>query len=51
MAISGDTAIIGSPGDGDMGYSSGSVYVFVIRYYGAWEELQKLTPLYGKADD
>ena len=51
MAISGDTAIIGSPFDDDMGSYSGSVYVFVRRDDGTWEEVQKLTPADGEADD
>ena len=41
--ISGYTAIIGSPLDDDMGFNSGTVYVFFRRDDGTWEDLQKLT--------
>ena len=52
MAISGDTAIIGSPFDDAMGSeNSGSVYVFVRRDDGTWEEVQKLTPADGETYD
>ena len=51
MALSGDTAIIGSPGDGDMVPDSRSVYVFFRRDGGTWEEVQKLTPTDGEAYD
>ena len=37
VALSGDTAIIGSPLDDDMGFNSGSVYVFGRRDDGTWE--------------
>ena len=52
VALSGDTAIIGSP----FGSYSGSVYVFVrqdsgTRDDGTWEEVQTLTPANGKAGD
>ena len=49
VAISGDTDIIGSPHDVDMGLCSGSVYVFFVRNGLIWEEVQKLAPAYGKA--
>ena len=51
VALSGYTAIIGSPYDDDVGFNSGSVYVFVRRYDGTWKEIQKLTPAYGEAGD
>ena len=51
VAIYGDTAIIGSPYDGDMGSNSGSVYVFVRRDDGTWEEVQKITPADREAYD
>ena len=51
MAISGDTAIIGSPRDDDMGLGSGSVYVFIRRDDGTWEEIQKITPVDGEAGE
>ena len=47
VAISGDTAIIGSPCDCYMGMNSGTIYVFARRYGETWEEGKKLTPLYG----
>ena len=46
VALSGYTSIIGSPNDDNMGSCSGSVYVFIIREGGKWEEVQKLTPTY-----
>ena len=49
--ISGDTDIIGSPFDNDMGIDSGYVYVFLIRYNVKWEEIQKLTPENAEAGD
>ena len=51
VALSGDTAIIGSPYNNGMGTSSGSVYVFVRRDDGTWEEVQKITPADGEDDD
>ena len=51
MALSGDTAIIGSPYDDAMAQNSGSVYVFVRWDDGTWEEVQKLTPADGEAGD
>ena len=47
----GYTDIIGSPFDSDMGNYSGSVYVFFRWDSEKWEELQKLTPTDGEADD
>ena len=47
VALYGDTAIIGSPYNDDMGTNSGSVYIFVRRDGGTWEEVQKLTPADG----
>ena len=46
VAISGDTAVIGAPGDDDVGESSGSVYL-VQRDQGgahAWGQVAKITP-------
>ena len=51
MALSGDTAITGSSGDGDTVPASGSVYVFVRRDSGTWEEVKKLTPADGEDYD
>ena len=44
MALSGDTAIIGSPYGGEIGTIFRSVYVFIRQDGGTWEEVQKLTP-------
>ena len=44
VSLSGDTAIISSPNDGDMCFNSSYVYVFIRRYNGTWEEVQQLTP-------
>jgi hypothetical protein len=42
VAISGDTAVVGAPGDpGELGLQQGSVYVFV-RSGGVWSEQRKL---------
>ena len=51
VAISGDTAIIGSPLDDDMGLDSGSVYFFVRQDDRTWEEVQKITAADGEACD
>ncbi|MBX3290498.1 MAG: VCBS repeat-containing protein [Acidobacteria bacterium] len=50
VAISGDTAIIGAPGDDDNGSESGSAYI-VTRNGGQWTEMQKLTASDGAAGD
>ena len=60
-AISGDTAMIGSPYYDDMDYTSpdddvcgsrsGSVYVFIRQDDGTCEEVQKLTPADRKAKE
>lgn len=42
VAVSGDTAIVGTPTDDDAGESSGSAYVFV-RSGGSWTQQAKLT--------
>ena len=49
--LSGYTDIIGSPFDSDMGNYSGSVYFFFRWDSEKWEELQKLNPTDGEADD
>ena len=46
--VSGDTIIIGSPGDDDDGNASGSVYIFV-RNGTTWTEQQKITATDGDA--
>jgi hypothetical protein len=40
VAISGEWAFIGAVGDGDMAYNGGAVYVY--RYNGTWQRVQKL---------
>ncbi|MBN1771353.1 MAG: FG-GAP repeat protein [Deltaproteobacteria bacterium] len=42
VSLSGDTALIGAPSDDDLGYNSGSAYVFA-RSGGVWLEEAKLT--------
>lgn len=42
VAISGDTAVVGAPGDSEKGMAAGAAYVFV-RSGGAWTQQQKLT--------
>ena len=44
VAIFGDTAIIRSPYDADMASYSDSVYFFIRRDDGTWEEEQRLAP-------
>jgi FG-GAP repeat len=41
VSISGDTALIGAPGDDDQGWASGSAYAFV-RTGTTWSQQQKL---------
>jgi hypothetical protein len=50
MAVSGDTLVVGAPGDDDRGSSSGSIYVFV-RTGSAWSQQAKLTAADGAAGD
>lgn len=49
-AISGNTALICSPADDDMGVNSGSAYIFV-RTGSTWTQQAKILPLDGEADD
>ncbi len=50
VSISGDTAVIGSPFDDDLGHKSGSAYVF--RFDGSnWVEVAKLTASDGEPWD
>jgi hypothetical protein len=42
VAVAGDTAVIGAPGDGDAGFNSGSGYVFT-RSGSGWSQQAKLT--------
>jgi hypothetical protein len=46
VAVSGDIAVIGAPGDDDNGSQSGSAYVFR-RTGGLWQQVAKLTPADG----
>lgn len=51
VSISGNTAMIGSPYDGDNGANSGSVYVFVRDGYGTWTQQAKILPVDGTSYD
>lgn len=50
VAISGDTIVVGAPGDDDAGNSSGSAYVFV-RSGTSWLEAKKLIAADARARD
>ncbi len=50
LAISGNTVIVGAPGDDDNGAGSGAAYVFV-RTGTTWAQQTKLLPLDGAAGD
>ena len=50
LSISGDTVVVGSSYDDDLGSTSGSVYVFV-RTGSVWTEQQKLLASDGAAND
>ncbi|HNO79021.1 MAG TPA: FG-GAP repeat protein [Phycisphaerae bacterium] len=50
ISLSGDTLIVGSAGDDDMGGQSGSAYVYT-RSGGVWTEQAKLTADDGAAND
>jgi hypothetical protein len=53
VAISGDTVVVGAPGDDDNGSQSGSAYVFGRNQTGAdnWGQVAKLTASDGAAGD
>jgi hypothetical protein len=51
VAISGDTIIVGAPGDDERGENAGAAYVFVRDATRAWVEKQKLLPAEGIAGD
>ncbi|MGE0683396.1 MAG: FG-GAP repeat protein [Candidatus Binatia bacterium] len=51
VAIDGDTALIGVPGDDEKGTSAGAVRVFHRDEDGIWEETQKLTASNGAASN
>jgi hypothetical protein len=50
VALSGDTALVGTPEDDDQGFSSGSAYVLV-RSGGVWTEQAKLLPSDGASSE
>lgn len=50
VSVSGDTAIVASPGDDDRGVNSGSAYIFE-KVGGAWTQQAKLLASDGAADD
>ena len=50
VAIDGNTAVIGAPGDDDNGDSSGSAYVYT-KMAGIWNLQQKLLAADGTSDD
>lgn len=43
VAIDGETAIVGAPGDDDGGSFAGAIYVFARQPDGTWQQTQKLT--------
>jgi hypothetical protein len=51
VAISGDSIIVGAPGDDERGENAGAAYVFVRDASGAWIERQKLLPYEAIAGD
>ncbi len=51
VALSGDRAIAGAPGDGDLGMFAGSAYVFERDADGRWIEVAKLFASDGAAGD
>ena len=53
VAISGDTAVVGAPGDDDLGENSGSAYVFRRNLGGSdnWGQVVKITPADGVSAD
>ncbi|MEI7813783.1 MAG: FG-GAP repeat protein, partial [Coriobacteriia bacterium] len=50
VAVSGDTAVIGSPNDADMGSRSGAAFVYT-RSNGVWTQQAKLHSSHPLADD
>ncbi len=50
VGISGDTAIVGSYGDDDLGTDAGTAYIFE-RIDGVWTQIRKLTASDGEAGD
>lgn len=51
VAVDGDTAVIGAPGDEDNGKYAGAAYVFVRAADGTWHQQQKLLAADGAAWD
>ena len=51
VALDGNTAVIGAPGDNDKGIDSGSAYVFTRDSNGGWSQTKKLTADDGEAGD
>jgi hypothetical protein len=50
VALSGDTALVGAPGDDDKGEESGAAYIFA-KVGGVWTEVAKLAATDGAAED
>jgi len=50
VAADADVAVIGAPGDDDLGGGAGAAYVFE-RFGGTWAEVAKLTAADGAAGD
>jgi len=50
VSVSGDSAIVGAPGDDDNGIYSGSAYIFVYSN-GVWRQEQKLTADDGEVNE
>ncbi|HIF64153.1 MAG TPA: DUF4215 domain-containing protein [Deltaproteobacteria bacterium] len=51
VAISGDTAVVGAPGNDDDGLGSGSVYVYQQDFFGNWIEVTSITASDAAAND
>lgn len=51
VALWGDTALVGAPGDDSSGTASGAVHVFTQDTNGQWQEKQKLSAANGTAGD
>jgi len=51
VAISGDTAVVGAPGNDDDGLGSGSVYVYQQDFFGNWSEVTSITASDAAAND
>ncbi|MEN8130986.1 MAG: choice-of-anchor D domain-containing protein [Pseudomonadota bacterium] len=51
VAVNGDTAVVGSYGDDDLGSEAGAAYIYIRDSAGVWSLQQKLTASDGVADD